>query len=126
MKKKSKYFNEYQLTKNNVQPTPATNPFMQIIQKKQQELNQSQSIQPQSLFQQGPQPVQGFMQQQQTNQIQTSGSFLFSDKSSPSNPFTQIASGQPASSLSTVNKSGNISGELPIELLLIFKVYTIY
>ena len=41
-------------------------------------------------------PVQNFMQQQQTNQIQTSGSFFFTNQAPPTtakpvNPFSQLA-----------------------------------
>ena len=74
------------------------NPFAQIVQKKQQELQSQQMPMPQqtasTLF---PQlPIQNFMQQQQTNQIQTSGSFLFTNQAPIAaarsvNPFSQLA-----------------------------------
>lgn len=97
-----KYFNESRSLKNisnqQSQPYPV-NPFMQIIQNKQNQLNQQQQQQPQqqSLFQtQSNLPIQNFLQNQQTNQIQSSGSFLFTNqnKSSPlpasNNLFSQI------------------------------------
>ena len=73
------------------------NPFAQIIQKKQQELKNQPVQQNQPFFSQNSTAsVQGFLQQQQTNQIQTSGSFLFTDQAQqkPTNLFASIASPQ--------------------------------
>jgi len=88
------YFHE-SLKKQNLNSTPQkVNPFVQIIQKKQQDLqSQSQSQAQANLFSQltNSQPVQGFMQSQQLNQIQTSGSFLFTQSPKPANPFTELA-----------------------------------
>jgi len=134
------------------------NPFMQIIQNKQQQMLQQQpqpvqaqqmsqpqpaqpqflqskptqpqpfgQIQPQpfgqtqqQLFQQQNIPVQNFLQGQQTNLIQTSGSFLFTNQNQQVNtpqdtnrvnPFTQLIggpnSGGTASSISM--NSNNVS-----------------
>ena len=84
------------------------NPFASMIEKKQQELQKQGVQQPVSLFQQNTTgPVQGFLQQQQTNQIQTSGSFLFTNQtqSKPAiNPFTQITATQ--QQLNTNNNTG--------------------
>jgi hypothetical protein len=68
---------------------------MQIVQNKQQQLIQQQQVHspPPALMQQAPQmfqiqqnlPVQNFMQSQQTNMIQTSGSFLFTSQNNQNN-----------------------------------------
>lgn len=116
-----KYFHE-SVNKQNApqQSEPAVNPFAQIIQKKQQEL---QTQPAQSSFLQNTTPVHGFLQQQQTNQIQTTGSFLFTDQQKPvaatttnlfaniaspqpaANPFTQIASPQPVNPFTQIATS---------------------
>lgn len=93
-----KYFHESEQLKNQfpLQTSPSfqkVNPFAQIIEKKQQDLQTQSRQQQTSLFQPTNSPVRGFLQQQQTNQIQTSGSYFFTDQnqnSKPVNPFTQV------------------------------------
>lgn len=88
------YFHE-SIKKQNMNPTSQkVNPFVQIIQEKQQDLT-AQSHSQTNLFSQltsnAQQPVQGFLQSQQTNQIQTSGSLLFTQNAvKPANPFTKM------------------------------------
>lgn len=95
-----KYFHESEQSKaqfpsQSVPTAQKVNPFAQIIEKKQQELqNQQTQQQPTNLFQTTTSPVQNFLQQQQPNQIQTSNSFLFTNQAQspkPVNPFTQMA-----------------------------------
>lgn len=103
-----KYFHESEGSKKQIAQPSEANPFVQIIQNKQQELKK----QPQNLLFQQTSPVQGFLQNQQPSQIQTSGSFLFTNQQQQTqpkaNPFTQLTTGnQTNSNMNTTSQSLN-------------------